>query len=310
MAEPGRLPQDWVSSADAYLTPGLQVLGILVAALVLRWLMHRAIDRVVRSASDRRTDRMAALPSRAGRALADVTGLANTRYVQRTQTMGAVLRSIVTIVVATVALLMIMAVLGIPLAPLLTSVGIGGVALGFGAQSLVKDFLSGIFMIVEDQYGVGDVIDTGTAHGMVTGTVEDVSLRVTTIRDGGGVMWYVRNGEITSLGNRSQGWSTATVDLPVAYTENIQRAIEVIKAALAGLEREPKWAERILDEPTVAGVESISAGVVTIQVTARCSANENHTVQREIRRRVKAAFEREGIDMAAAPAAPGTGGPA
>ena len=124
------------------------------------------------------------------------------------------------------------------------------------------------------------------------------------IRDGGGVMWYVRNGEITRVGNRSQGWSTATVDLPVAYTENVQRAIEVIKAAVAGIEQEPKWAERILDKPTVAGVESMSAGVVTIQVTARCSANENYTVQREIRKRVKAAFDREGIDMAAAPTSP------
>ena len=309
VADPSRLAQDWTSTADAVLTPTLQILGVLIAAIVLRWLLHRVIDRIVRSASQRRTDRIAAVPGRAGRALAGVTGVANARYVQRTQTMGAVLRSIVTILVATIALLMVMATLGIPLAPLLTSVGIGGLALGFGAQSLVKDFLSGIFMIVEDQYGVGDVIDTDTSNGLVTGTVEDVTLRVTMIRDGGGVMWYVRNGEITRVGNRSQGWSTATVDLPIAYTENVQRAIEVIKAAIHGIEQEPKWAERILDRPTVAGVESMSAGVVTIQVTARCSANENYTVQREIRKRVKAAFEHEGIDMAAAPTGQGTAGP-
>ncbi len=310
MPEPVLLARDWAASADAFLTPTLQVLGIVIAAVVLRWLLHRMIDRVVRSASQRRTDRLATLPGRARRALADVAGLANTRYVQRTQTMGAVLRSIVTIVVATIALLMVMATLGIPLAPLLTSVGIGGLALGFGAQSLVKDFLSGIFMIVEDQYGVGDVIDTATANGVVTGTVEDVTLRVTMIRDGGGVMWYVRNGEITRVGNRSQGWSTATVDLPIAYTENVQRATEVIRAAIAGIEQEPKWTERVLDEPSVAGVEAMSAGVVTIQVTARCSANENYSVQREIRKRVKAAFDREGIEMAPAPAAPGPGGSA
>ncbi|MGV1007438.1 MAG: mechanosensitive ion channel family protein [Dermatophilaceae bacterium] len=310
MGESAELTADLASTADSVITPAVQILGILLAAIVLRWLLHRVIDRVVRSASQRRTDRIAALPGRAGRALAGVTGLANERYVQRTQTMGAVLRSIVTIVVATVALLMVMAIAGIPLAPLLTSVGIGGVALGFGAQSLVKDFLSGIFMIVEDQYGVGDVIDTATTSGIVTGTVEDVTLRVTMVRDASGIMWYIRNGEMTRVGNRSQGWSTASVDLPIAYTEDIQRAIDVIKSAIAGLESEPTWAERVLEKPTVAGVESMAAGVVLIQVTVRCSPNDNYSVQREIRRRVKAAFDREGIDMAAAPAGPSTGGPA
>ena len=124
--------------------------------------------------------------------------------------MGSLLRSIVTFVVVTLAVLTVMALLGIPLGPLLASAGVAGVALGFGAQSLVKDFLSGIFMIIEDQYGVGDVIDTGEAIG----TVEEVSLRITRLRDANGITWYVRNGEIIRIGNRSQGCSTAIVDMP------------------------------------------------------------------------------------------------
>ena len=125
--------------------------------------------------------------------------------------MGAILKSTSTFVIFTLALLTVMATVGLPLGPLLASAGVGGVALGFGAQSLVKDFLSGIFMILEDQYGVGDVIDTGEA----VGTVEDVTLRVTRLRDASGIVWYVRNGEIVRIGNRSQGWSTALVDIPV-----------------------------------------------------------------------------------------------
>ncbi len=135
--------------------------------------------------------------------------------------MGAILKSTSTFAISAMAILTVMGLLGLPLGPLLASAGVGGVALGFGAQSLVKDFLSGIFMIVEDQYGVGDVIDTGEAIG----TVEDVTLRVTRLRDGNGVVWYIRNGEIVRIGNRSQGWSTAVVDTAVAYDEDIDRAI-------------------------------------------------------------------------------------
>ena len=147
------------------------IVGILVGAVVLRWLMHRLIKRIVRTATERHAARTAAEGGRTAALLA-ASGLAHERYVQRTETMGAVLRSIVTIAVTTIAVLTIMATLNIPLGPLLASAGIGGVAVGFGAQSLVKDFISGVFMIVEDQYGVGDTIDTGEAVGVV----EDVSL--------------------------------------------------------------------------------------------------------------------------------------
>jgi len=218
--------------------------------------------------------------------------------------MGAILRSVVTFAVLGIALLTIMAIVGIPLGPLLASAGVGGVALGFGAQSLVKDFLSGIFMIVEDQYGVGDVIDTGA----VTGTVEDVTLRVTRVRDGSGVIWYVRNGEIVRIGNRSQGWSTATVDVPVSYEEKLDRVVSVIREVLGQMDETEPWASKLLEEPSVAGIESITGGFVTLQVTAKCAPNANLDVQREIRERIKTAFDRSGITIGSgAPAASATG---
>jgi moderate conductance mechanosensitive channel len=268
----------------------LQIILTIAAALVVRWLLHRLIDRVVATTTSESARRLAAAQGRAGRALAEATGIAHERYVQRTRTMGAVLRSAVTLIVAVVAALTVMALLEIPLGPLLASAGIGGVALGFGAQSLVKDYLSGIFMTIEDQFGVGDVVDTGG----VVGTVEDVSLRVTRLRDGDGVVWYVRNGEILRVGNKSQGWSLATVDVPLPDEEDVEHVMAVLTDAVHGLSADETWAPRLLDEPTVARVEAVG-GAVTVRVSTRCAPAENPALQRALRERVSAAFEAAGM---------------
>ena len=146
---------------------------------------------------------------------------------QRAETIASVLRSTVTAVVGTIAFIEILGTLGINLGPIVASAGIVGVALGFGAQNLVKDFLSGIFMILEDQYGVGDVIDLGV--GDANGTVEAVGLRITRLRDVKGQVWHVRNGEVVRVGNKSQGWSRAVLDVPVAYGNDVAEASAVIK---------------------------------------------------------------------------------
>ena len=163
-----------------FLGDPLMVVSTILAAVILRWVLNRSIARIVDVTIAKHDARRERVPGRAGRVLAQATGLDHERHRQRTLTMGSLLRSIVTFVVTLVTVLTVMAIVGIPLGPLLASAGVGGVALGFGAQSLVKDFLSGIFMILEDQYGVGDVIDTGEAIG----TVEEVTLRVTRLRDG------------------------------------------------------------------------------------------------------------------------------
>lgn len=271
--------------------PLLTIIGAVLAAVVLRWVLHRAIDRVVGRALTRGAAHESQTPARASRVLAQVTGLDEARKTARVTTMGAILKSAATVVIFALALLTIMATIGLPLTPLLASASVGGIALAIGAQTLVRDVLSGIFMILEDQYGVGDVIDTGE----VTGTVEDVTLRVTRVRDSDGVIWYVRNGEITRIGNRSQGWSTAMVDIQIGYNESLDIVLPLIRDVVRQLDQAQEWSTRLLEEPLVAGVESMTGGVITIRIIGKCAANENLPVSREIRRRVKVALDAAGI---------------
>jgi small conductance mechanosensitive channel len=267
----------------------LLILVTLVVGFVARILLHRVIDRVVATATSRRAERLAAIPG-AGLALQAV-GVAQTRHVQRTQTMGALLKSISTFVVGGITALTVLSLVGIPLGPMLASASVGGVALAFGAQSLVKDFLSGIFMIIEDQYGVGDVVDTGE----VIGTVENVSLRVTQVRDGNGTTWYVRNGEIVRVGNRTQGWSTALVDVAIAYDQDVEKAMGIIRDVVSGMDEDESWKAVLLEKPDVVGVESITAGAITIRIVAKTVANEQAGVQRVMRERIKVALDRAGV---------------
>jgi small-conductance mechanosensitive channel len=273
------------------ITPALFIIATVVGAVVLRWVVHRAIDRLVGNALARAAAHENQTSHRASRVLSQATGLNEARRTQRASTMGAILKSTTTFFIFAIALLTIMATVGIQLAPLLASAGVVGVALAFGAQTLVKDVLAGIFMIIEDQYGVGDVIDTGEAIG----TVEDVTLRVTRVRDGNGVVWYVRNGGIVRIGNQSQGWSTAVVDIQVGYSESLDVVLPLIRQVAHELDAAPEWTTRVLEEPVVAGVESMSGGVITIRIMAKCAPNESSSVSREIRGRVKAALDAAGI---------------
>jgi small conductance mechanosensitive channel len=285
---PTALPEPWHTLVGI---PLRIVLILLVAALV-RFLAHRLIDRYVRTANQRHEDRLKLLGA-VGGVLATATGYGSARQEQRTATAATIVKSTVTFIVIGTALLMILDLLGIPLAPLLASAGVGGLAIGFGAQSLVKDTLSGLFMIAEDQYGVGDVVDTGT----VVGTVEEVTLRITRLRDGEGVVWYLRNGEILRLGNRSQGWSVAVVDVQLAYTDDITRVTGIMTAAVEHLADDEAWSEILLEPPHVTGIEAMTQGLVTLRVTARVRANERDGVQRAIRSRLKAAFDAGGVHL-------------
>lgn len=269
----------------------IAVIVTIGLALVTRLLVSVAINKTVAMATSRAEKHRNAKPTRASRLLAEATGVAVERTQQRAATMGSLLKSIATFIIALVAVLTIMAALGLPLAPVLASAGVGGIALGFGAQSLVKDFLSGIAVIVEDQYGVGDFIDTG----MVSGTVEEVSLRVTRIRDSSGMVWYVRNGEIARVGNHSQGWSTAMVDIPVAYDEDPAQTKAVLAAMLDQLDDEDEWNSVLLEPPSVLGVESMGPGEMVMRIMVKTQPNQQWGVQREIRARAKTALASAGI---------------
>jgi moderate conductance mechanosensitive channel len=271
----------------------LRIACIVVGAFIIRWLVHRAIRRVVSGAVESKLSNRWA-ERRRGRVLLEGGGaVVSERRRQRTETIGSVLRSVSSFVIFGMAFVTVLDEVGIPIGPLLASAGVAGVALGFGAQSLVRDFLSGIFMILEDQYGVGDLIDTGGA----VGTVEEVSLRVTRLRDGSGVVWYVRNGEILRVGNHSQGWSTGIIDVSVAYTEDIPRVQELIRATAVAMAEDEAWKDKILEEPTVAGVESVTGTSVTIRVIVKCTPNDHWGVQRDLRERIKETFDREGVQV-------------
>jgi small conductance mechanosensitive channel len=277
--------KDWLLDA------GVLILVTILLALFARWALHRLIRRTVATMTARSTQRGAETDSK-GNILATTTGLSGERQRARVETVGSLLRSVSTFVVGLVAGLTVMALVGLPLGPLLASAGVGGVAIGFGAQSLVKDFLSGIFMIFEDQYGVGDVVDTGEAIG----TIEEVSLRITRLRDFDGTVWYVRNGEIVRIGNRSQGYGAAWVDIPVSYTEDIKRVLDLIREVCDAFAEDPEWEPKLIEPPTVLGVDSIAGQTVTVKILAKCLPGENFGVQRELRARVKAAFDANDVE--------------
>jgi small conductance mechanosensitive channel len=181
-------------------------------------------------------------------------------------------------------------VFGFNLGPLLASAGIVGVALGFGAQSLVKDLIAGLFMLLEDQYGVGDTVDLGEAIGVV----ETVGLRITTVRDGRGVLWYIRNGEIIRVGNKSQGWAMVVLDIPIGFV-NSEEASDVLRAAALSVANDPAHATEFLEPPDVLGVEQLTVDGATIRTIAKTTADGQAPVQRELRKRLTEALESSGI---------------
>jgi small conductance mechanosensitive channel len=268
---------------------------IVLLALVLRMLLNRAIRRLVTGAAEGSVPVvLRPLHDRTKGRLLEASPLSSERRRQRAETIGSVLRSVATLVVFTVAGAMVLAELGFDLGPVLASAGIVGVAVGFGAQNLIKDFLNGMFMILEDQYGVGDVIDAGEA----TGTVEAVGLRTTRLRDVAGTVWHIRNGEILRVGNKSQGWARAVVDLPVSLDTDIPRVRDVVQAAADEMHADEEWADKLIEQPEVWGLEDLGSSGLVIRLAVKTVPLEQWAVSRELRQRVKAAFDREGILIA------------
>ncbi|RLV49720.1 mechanosensitive ion channel family protein [Nocardioides mangrovicus] len=279
--DPSDLPTSWLIGKP------LAIVVLVLVGVVARWLMHRMVDRVVAGATS------GALSARIGkgRNSGDVT--ASSRHGQRVRTMGSLIKSIVTGVVFTVVVVMVVSELGYDVAPILAGAGILGVAIGFGSQTLVKDFLSGIFMIFEDQYGVGDVVDLGDA----TGTVEAVSLRVTRIRAIDGTVWYVRNGEIARVGNMSQNWARTVLDIPVGYNEDLARVRAVLAEVGHELWDDHDYRGDILEQPEVWGVQSLDADSVLVRVVLKTVPGQQWLIARAMRERVKDRFDAEGIEI-------------
>jgi small-conductance mechanosensitive channel len=268
----------------------LRILVIVAAAAVLNRVARRAVKRGLRGLHAGAVgERIGALARFAPGSLMDTTET-SLRAEQRIEALAGILRSVISFVIVAVAGFMILGQVGINLAPLIAGAGIVGIALGFGSQSLVKDFLAGIFILVEDQFGVGDVVDLGEA----TGTVEAVSLRTTRLRSIDGTVWHVPNGEIRRVGNMSQHWARALLDIEIAYEADLDHARQVIKkAADAVWEAE----SAVLEEPAIWGVEALGANGVSLRLVVKTRPSEQWRVSRLLREHIKLALDEAGIDI-------------
>ena len=248
--------------------------ALILLGAVLAWAVLRAIRR------------------RVGRMTTDGV-VAPEESLQRRKTLATVTTAAGGAVIGTVALMMVLEELGMDLAPLLATAGIAGLAIGFGAQTLVQDIIGGIFILLEDQYAIGDVIQTAG----VDGVVERVNLRTTVLRDVYGVVHVVPNGEIRVLSNKTKGWSRAVLDIGVGYGEDPDRVIGILEDEARQVAEDPVFGALLLETPTVPGVESFGDSAVTIRMMARTRPLKQWDVARELRRRIKKRFDREGIEI-------------
>lgn len=283
----------------------IRVTAYLIIALIARYLIHRAIDRAT---TGRNPKIIAEAQPDAGetstkkppllRNLRERSGSANAAKVaarrqQRAQTIGSVLKSTVSIVLLVWVVLTILNVFGVNIAPFIASAGVVGLAIGFGAQNLVRDFVTGVFMLLEDQYGVGDTVDLGEA----TGEVESVGLRITTVRDIDGTLWYVRNGEIARVGNMSQDYAVARIEVPVALNADMHEAEQVALDAAREAIKDEAIAAKVIGEPEMLGVQTMSSDQVTLRLTLKTKPNAQWSVQRRLRREILKAYDENGIDL-------------
>lgn len=262
------------------------VVSCALAALLLRIVIRRVVRRIVDSAKIKaNVDDTQAL---------ERSPLADMRLVQRTRTLGTILTNIVNVILAVVAIVLVVNHLNKDLLGSLTLLTAAvGAGLGFGAQNIVKDVLNGLFLVAEDQIGIGDVVDLGLASGVV----EYVSVRITQVRDVNGTLWYVRNGEVTRIGNMSQGWARAIVDLGVASDADLELVEKTMLETAQTLAKDPKWRTRIIAKPEIWGLESIDGDALVVRVVMKTRANAMDDVSQELRRRMRAALAEKEIDV-------------
>ena len=282
------------STVDVLVVVALIAFVAWLLSLLARRYLSRAVAKVV--APDR------SAPARHLAKLGNVGDLANTivadegpdpRREARLHSITAVVGSTATILIWSVAIIMMLGEVGVELAPLIAGAGIAGVALGFGAQSLVQDCIAGLFMLLEDQYGIGDVVDLDEAMG----TVEKISLRTTVLRGIDGTVWHVPNGEVQRVGNKSQLWSVALVDVDVAYDADLAAARAAIVARAGEVCARDEWAGSVIEEPTLLGVEALGADGITIRLTVKTEPGTQWALQRALREEIKSALDDAGVEI-------------
>jgi small conductance mechanosensitive channel len=261
----------------------IKIVGIIVGAIIVRVIaqvvIRHGVDQIVNGVKRKQnvedTQALNASPLQA------------VRVVQRTRTLGSVLSNVVSVLVVLIAIAAIVTVLGIPTVGLVSAASVIAAGLAFGAQNIVKDVLSGMFIVAEDQLGVGDIVDAQLA----TGVVEAVGIRITKIRDVNGTLWFVRNGEILRVGNMSQGWARVIIDTAVPYDVDIDRVEEAMLATATGLAGESRWKHRIVEKPELWGIQSIADSAIVIRLVVRTRSSEKDAVGRELKLRLKKAMD-------------------
>lgn len=267
----------------------LRILLIAIGTMIVSRLVGRAIDSAVRRSANNAISRRFETSRVVGAALGESEEAA-ARGGQRVEAIAGVLSSAGKLIVYLVGVLLALAEVGISLAPLLAGAGVAGLAIGFGAQSLVKDFFSGVFILIEDQYAVGDIVDLGEAEGQV----EMLSLRTTRLRSVDGTVWHIPNGEIRRVGNKSQHWSRSLLDIEVAYDTDLTRAKDLIKEVAVEYAEQD---EDVLDTPDVWGVEALGASGITIRLVVKTRPSEQWRISRSLRELIKRRFDVEGIEI-------------
>lgn len=261
------------------------LIGGVVAIVLLRIAISRIVNRVVTDVKKRH-----GVEDTQALTMSPVEAM---RQVQRTRTLGSVLNSFAGWVVGIVVVLMVLAEAGVSVTPLIASAGILGAALGFGAQSFIRDVLNGLFMVFEDQLGVGDVVNVGE----VSGVVERLGVRVTEIRDVDGTLWFVRNGEILRVGNYSQDWARVVVDIPIPYESDVSEVQERLLETAKAFSQHSDWRRKVLAEPEMWGIESISAEALVVRMVVKVRGGEQWAAKRALHAEIKKALDHEGIDL-------------
>lgn len=282
---------------DAVAYYGWRIAIIVLTAVLLNWLIRRVIKRSVRSLQGDTVQRgLKLLRKKTPNIFLETDESITLRRAQRAETIGVILRSAAAVVIFLVAFFSIMGVMHVRLAPLVAGTTVLTAVLGFGAQNIVRDFLAGFFIVVEDQYGVGDYIDVGSASG----TVESVSLRITRLRNADGTLWQIPNGEIKKVGNKSQKWSRALVEFRVNLNTDTDRVEEIAKRVATDIQQDPVFGSAVVDEPEIWGPDAVDGDGMLYKIAIKTRPLEQWRISRAIRTRIKAAFDAEGIRIASA----------
>jgi len=277
----------------------LTIAVILLVAWILARLARRQIRRAIAGVILVDRDTAARALNKVG-VSSPVVAVEDPRRTARAQSIAVVVSSTASVGIWVVAVLLVVGELGIDLAPLIAGAGIAGVAIGFGAQSLVKDCLSGLFMLIEDQYGIGDSVDLGVA----TGAVERISLRTTVLRGQDGTVWHVPNGEIRRVGNRSKVWSVAVLDILVAYDADLPATKHVVAEVARQVCESEDYAGDVLAAPELLGVESVSPDGVTLRLLVKTNPGMQYRLQRALREAIKVGLDTAGVAVLPPPPRP------